>query len=119
MNDELTEQQIKELKSELEALRIELETSLNESKSASDPVKLDQQLMGRVSRIDAIQQQNMASANRANQELRLRRINHALKLIEKEDYGFCRQCDEPIGFGRLKIKPEATLCIKCQNEAEH
>ncbi|MDX1693677.1 MAG: TraR/DksA family transcriptional regulator [Ketobacteraceae bacterium] len=118
MNKPLTEDQMDELQGQLTALEAELRQSLKDSKSDSDPVKLDQQLMGRVSRIDAIQQQSMASASRAKQEMLLRKVVQALRLIDEGDYGYCRQCDAPIGYQRLRIKPEATLCIKCQSAAE-
>ena len=118
MNEPLTDSQIRELQDKLTAMESELRQALSDSKASSEPVKLDQQLMGRVSRIDAIQQQNMAAASRAKQELLLRKVVLALRLIGEEEYGYCRQCDEPVGYARLKIKPEATLCIACQSAAE-
>lgn len=118
LNEPLTDSQIRECQTRLTAMESELRQALSDNKASSDPVKLDQQLMGRVSRIDAIQQQNMASASRAKQELQLRKVLQALRLIHEEDYGYCRQCDEPIGYARLRIKPEATLCIICQSAAE-
>lgn len=95
-----------------------LTAQLSANKDQSETVELDQQLMGRVSRIDAIQQQNMAAANRAIQQKRLKGIVSALELMDQGDYGHCLECDEPIGFERLKVKPEARLCIACQSKAE-
>ncbi|MCG8669467.1 MAG: TraR/DksA family transcriptional regulator [Pseudomonadales bacterium] len=118
MAEPLTDKQLKVLSNKLDEMEAQLRAALDNNENSSNPVKLDQQLMGRVSRIDAIQQQEMASANRANQTLLLRKVLIAKKLIADGDYGYCRQCDELIGYQRLAIKPEATLCIKCQSAAE-
>ena len=114
----LKKQQIEQLKQQLQEQQADLELQLAENEGQSDTVELDQQLLGRVSRIDAIQQQSMAAANRVIQQKQLSSIIRVLKGIAKNDYGYCKECDEPIGFERLKIKPEAELCIVCQAKAE-
>lgn len=118
MTEPLTQEQLETLQHQLQQMEKDLRNALEDSADSAKPVQLDQQLMGRVSRIDAIQQQSMANASRANQELLLRKVLLALRLVEEGEYGYCRQCDEPIPFGRLQIKPEATLCINCQSAAE-
>lgn len=45
-------------------------------------------------------------------------IDEALFRIKKGTYGICQDCGEQVGEKRLGVKPEATLCIKCQNGAE-
>jgi DnaK suppressor protein len=37
----------------------------------------------------------------------------ALKRIETKDYGYCHNCDDAIGAGRLGIDPAVTLCVDC------
>lgn len=113
--DELNEEQIRELTGDLKRLQRELEQSLEQSKASSEPVELDQAAVGRVSRMDAIQQQSMAKANRDALQLRARQVRAALTAIEVEEYGWCRRCDEPIGYPRLKAKPEAPFCLRCQD----
>ncbi len=117
MSDELTPEQLNEFRQSLNTLRQELETLLSISKSASDTVELDQPI-GRVSRIDAIQQQKMAKANRQNHIIRLQQVNASLSAIDEGDYGECRACEEPIGIGRLRARPEAALCLSCQEARE-
>jgi RNA polymerase-binding protein DksA len=51
-------------------------------------------------------------------EHKLRDIDAALRSIEKGRYGICERCDEPIEVARLEVKPDATLCLKCQQEVE-
>ena len=51
-------------------------------------------------------------------ERKLKDIDAALRSIDKGRYGICERCGEEIGVGRLEIKPDATLCVKCQAEVE-
>ncbi len=114
---ELTTPQKKQLLSQLEAQLTELEQQVIAIHSRGAPVQLDQQAVGRVSRIDAIQQQQMAKANEiqvSHQILRIKQI-----LLDPDEYGFCYECGESIGIGRLTIHPIAELCIQCQGELEH
>jgi len=110
----LTEQQLAELDNDLRVLLEQLTDQLDNTEDQTKPVVLDQQAMGRVSRIDAIQQQQMAKANRQQSQVLLNRVMRALESINNNEYGFCKQCDEPIGFARLKARPDTPLCIKCQ-----
>ncbi len=115
---ELDQTQIDSMRVRLEQQRDELETLLQSGASAAAPVALDQQAVGRVSRIDAIQQQQMALASREQASRSLRRIDAALKRISEGEYGFCLDCGEPIAFGRLEVQPFATLCVDCQQASE-
>ena len=51
-------------------------------------------------------------------ESRLQDVQTALRSIEKGNYGICARCGKPIEPGRLEVKPDATLCVKCQEEVE-
>jgi DnaK suppressor protein len=51
-------------------------------------------------------------------EAKLQDIQTALRSIEKGSYGICTRCGKPIEPGRLEVKPDATLCVKCQEEVE-
>ena len=77
------------------------------------PVELDQQAIGRLSRMDAMQQQSMDTAKEARRIGRLRLIEAALRRLEEGDYGYCLNCDESISDGRLKLDPTFPLCIDC------
>ncbi len=117
--DELSIEQLEELKADLFELRNQLRKMLEQSIDSAQTVTLDQQAFGRVSRIDAIQQQSMAQASKSNGQETLRRVLKALARIESGDYGYCLECDEVIGYPRLKARPETALCLKCQSEREN
>ncbi len=51
-------------------------------------------------------------------ERKLQDIDSALRSIEKGQYGICERCGNPIELERLEVKPDATLCVTCQQEVE-
>ena len=51
-------------------------------------------------------------------EAKLAAVDHALKIIDAGQYGICERCGSEIPPERLEVKPEATLCVKCQGEVE-
>ncbi|TAE34917.1 MAG: RNA polymerase-binding protein DksA [Alphaproteobacteria bacterium] len=46
------------------------------------------------------------------------KIDQALRRIEKGEYGYCEETDEPIGLRRLEARPVATLTIEAQERHE-
>jgi DnaK suppressor protein len=116
--ESITESQISNLRLQLTSQQQALQIQLVESDDASKPVTLDQQSVGRVSRIDAIQQQQMASANRDQTIALLQEVDAALKRIESDEYGLCQMCDEPIALLRLQAQPHTANCIDCQSKQE-
>lgn len=95
----------------------ELEELLASSSASSKPVALDEPI-GRLSRMAAMQQQQMAIASRRSQTQRLQLLRNALQALEGDNYGECRLCEEPIGYQRLKVRPETPFCLACQSRSE-
>ena len=46
------------------------------------------------------------------------KIDAALQRLEKGELDVCEDCDEPIGFERLRARPVTTLCIQCKSDRE-
>lgn len=117
MAGELTAAQQNQLEQRLCQLREELEESLARGKDGARPVDVEEPI-GRISRIDAIQQQKLAESNQRSAKRRLRLVEAALAALASGDYGACVECEEPIAYPRLKAAPEARLCIECQSARE-
>jgi len=49
----------------------------------------------------------------------LAQIENALARMREGHYGTCESCDGAIPTARLNALPYATMCIKCQREAEN
>ena len=109
--------QLEELHAALLRLREDLQRQLEASREGARPVDLDEPI-GRLTRMDAIQQQKMTEANRRDTGVRLMQVEGALRRHGAGDYGFCVTCEEPVGFARLKVRPEATSCVDCQSRRE-
>lgn len=95
------------------AARAELEALREQSAEARAPVTLDQQSVGRLSRMDALQGQAMAQAAEQRRATEMARIDAALIRIDDGSYGECLRCGKEIAEKRLEIDPAATLCVDC------
>lgn len=76
-------------------------------------VTLDQQSVGRLSRMDAMQRQAMAQATSRRRQARLTRIDAALERLEQDEFGYCEDCGEDIPPARLDLDPTVMLCVSC------
>lgn len=83
------------------------------AEDASQTVDLDQSRQGRLSRMDALQGQQLALETQRRQQWRLRTIDGALNRLANGEYGYCFQCDEPIALPRLQFDPAVTRCVQC------
>lgn len=99
-------------------LRDDLQVLADTSADAEQVVELDQAKVGRLSRMDAMQAQAMAKESGRRREQMLVRIEIALQKIENDEYGICRDCEEPIPVKRLEFDPTAIRCVDCANAAE-
>ena len=99
----------KVLLEELDALDAEDELG----RDAQQTVTLDQQSVGRLSRMDAMQQQAMAKATQARRENLRLRIAASLQRLDDGEFGICQNCGEDIPPKRLEFDPTAPLCVNC------
>lgn len=103
-------EQIRQGLLQLQAELLELEDT---SRQAARTVELDQASIGRLSRMDALQAQQMAKESVRRRQIMLSRIEGALQRLASDEYGFCFECGEAINPRRLAVDPTSTLCIDC------
>ena len=97
-------------------LASQLAALIEEDRLAEDerkPVTLDQEAVGRLSRMDAMQVQAMAEAQSRRRAALRSRIHAALERIDEGELGYCLDCGEEIAEKRLEHDPSVTQCIKC------
>ena len=109
MDEETKTRYRRVLEARLDALQSENQANAD----ARDIVTLDQQSVGRLSRMDALQQQAMAKATQARREVETRQLNAALQRLAEGEFGYCEICGEHIPEARLSISPTATTCVSC------
>lgn len=90
---------------------LDAEDALGQAGQAT--VELDQQAVGRLSRMDALQNQAMAKATNARRATERSRLQAALARMDEGEYGFCEDCGDEIAPGRLALDPAATRCVEC------
>ena len=90
----------------------DLEKEINQEHGEANIVKLEG-TMGRVSRGDAMQVQQLALNVKRQREERLTRVRTALERIDKGSFGNCVRCSNPITPARLEAFPDALLCVRC------
>jgi len=104
---------LKEFRKTLHTLAAQIRAADAETEGERAPVELDQQAVGRLSRMDALQVQAMALETSRRRGVELRRIATALARIDEGEYGYCLECGEEIAVRRLELAPASPLCIGC------
>jgi DnaK suppressor protein len=94
-------------------LRTELLGLEKGSEETTRPVVLDQASVGRLSRMDAMQAQQMALETARRRQHELAKLDGALRRIESGEYGYCLVCGEEIDVRRLSVAPTSTRCVTC------
>ena len=116
--EELTFKQIATLEKKLKELEISSQEQFVMSSNSSKTVDLDQTMIGRLSRTDSLQQQNMAIFSKRRATMQLKKVKAAIHSIAIGEYGVCQTCGLDIGYARLETQPETTLCFICQDKAD-
>ena len=99
-------------KASLLALRADIMDQIARTEEDRAPVAVDGR-MGRISRGDAMQVQQLAMEANRRREQQLLRIRTALERIEDGTYGLCGRCQQPIASARLAAMPDVVMCVKC------
>lgn len=108
-----------ELRARLEARQTELLAHSRHSEDYRKPVELDQQAVGRLSRMDALQSQEMHLEQERRRAAELVRITETLTRMDKDEYGHCHNCGEDIQIKRLEFDPTTPLCVECADRVSH
>lgn len=71
--------------------------------------------IGRVSRMDAINNKSVNEMALKNAEIKLNNLIVAMNKIDDSDFGICVGCNKPIPFGRILLMPQVITCVNCTN----
>jgi DnaK suppressor protein len=88
------------------------EQTIEEYREMSKPVAPDAAI-GRISRMDAINNKSVTEAALRQAERKLLQLERAFNEVDAPHFGKCKKCGEEIPLGRILIKPESTFCVKC------
>ncbi|UCG78294.1 MAG: TraR/DksA C4-type zinc finger protein [Nitrospirota bacterium] len=93
-----------------------LKTEIKSHEEASKPVSPDNAI-GRLTRMEAINAKSISEASLSSARLRLKKLENTLKRIDRDDFGLCALCEEPIPLKRLMLMPETTKCVDCMEDS--
>jgi len=108
MNHEEKQQVRERISSEI----VSATAQVTELKEMTKPIAPDAAI-GRISRMEAINNKSVNELLLSKTETRLQKLEASLAFIDKDDYGLCRVCKQPIPLGRLMMLPESDKCVDC------
>ncbi len=88
------------------------EKAISDYKELTKPIAPDVSI-GRVSRMDAINNKSVNEASLRQAEAKLGNLKRVLDKFGTEDFGICLKCKQPIPVGRILIRPQSLLCVHC------
>ena len=97
--------------------RAEVAQMLEAVEEAAIVGEADPQRVGGTSRIDELQQREIASDAARRRRRELLRIDSAVERLTTDEYGYCVACGAPIPEARLELDPAAVLCLECAERA--
>lgn len=102
----------KQIKALLEREIEKTKATIATYKESSGPIAPDDAI-GRVSRMDAINNRSIVQAAQRAAEDKLRKLEHMQDQIDNPEFGQCARCGIKIPVGRLILKPESPYCVRC------
>lgn len=105
-------------------IRVEIEKRIEEAEQSIETLREQTKpvppsvAIGRLTRMDAIQQKNMAEANLKSTEATINKLKKALENLDSPDFGICASCGKNIPLGRILAVPEAKICVQCASGAQ-
>src|SRR6056297_401639 len=108
----MNEKEIKELENLIDENIKETKEEIKELQELTKPISPDN-AYGRLSRMDAINNKTINESALREKKSILQKLERAKERGEKGELGKCLKCGGEIPFGRLKIMPYTTRCVKC------
>lgn len=108
----MTDKEKEELKTIIDCQIESIREEITELTELTKPITLDNSI-GRLSRMDAINNKTINEKALRDKKRTLQKLERAVERYDEDKLGTCLKCGEEIPFGRLKIMPYTTRCVKC------
>lgn len=108
----MTTQEKQKLKEKIAEVIKQTEEKIKGLEEATQPISPENSI-GRVSRMDAINNKSVAEAALRSSKQKLSKLKIALTKVDGPDFGTCVFCKNPIPQGRLMFMPESRRCVRC------
>jgi DnaK suppressor protein len=108
----MTNQQRNKIRKSIEEALSETQFDVENLKELTKPISPENSI-GRVSRMDAINNKSVNEAALRNSINKLALLKSAISRVHEEGFGTCIRCDHEIPFQRILIIPQSNLCVHC------
>ena len=103
-----------EIRAKIEAEILKTEKKVEEYSELTRPIE-PENAIGRISRMDAINNKSVVEAALRKSKDKLGKLKLALSKVDDDDFGVCVRCHKPIPLGRILIMPQARSCVACSH----
>ena len=108
----MDKKQVQEIKELIEKAILKTENSIEDYKEMTGPIEPDDAI-GRISRMDAINNKSVTEAALRAAQLKLSELQDVLRDVDGPDFGLCTNCKKPIPIQRIILVPQAKVCMDC------
>ena len=108
----MNEHDLKDVKKKVLQEIEKTEKSINNYREMTKPIS-PENAIGRISRMDAINNKSVAEAALRQVEGKLINLNSVLNSMHEKDFGLCLKCKNPIPLGRILLMPQSRYCVNC------
>lgn len=108
----MTPEEKQYLKEKIDTTIIEMKEKIRALEGMTQPISPENSI-GRVSRMDAINNKGVADAALLSAKKRLANLHFALSKLDEANFGKCSSCNNPIQTKRLMFMPESSRCVRC------
>jgi len=103
---------VEKVRERFEADIARTESKIKQYEELSQPISPDNAI-GRVSRMDAINNKGVMEAALAKARERLTGLKHNLEKLGTNDFGICPKCKNKIPIERILLAPSSSFCVNC------
>ena len=108
----MTKAEKEEIKRKIQGEITKTQETIVEYKELTKPIS-PENAIGRISRMDAINNKSVAEAALRQAEAKLHKLNEVLESVEEKEFGLCLKCKQPIPIGRILLMPQSRYCVNC------
>lgn len=108
----MTKEEKVQLKAAMEEKKEQLINQIEDLKIETKPLGLDS-AVGRLSRMDYINNKSISEAGLRKAEENLRALERWLAIFDTDQFARCTRCGNEININRLLLMPASTRCINC------
>ena len=103
---------LKEIKNIFELEIAKTTMSVDRYEALSQPISPDNAI-GRISRMDAINNKSVLYAALVKAKERLTGLKRNIETLGTKEFGVCPKCKNEIRIERILLAPESSFCVNC------